>query len=591
MRQHRHFHEEEEIRYDPRLFRRMLGYASPYLRPLLGALAIILLVTAVQLAQPYILKIAIDDYILGPGSPRGLQVLGLSFLAVYCAAMVLNYLQFNLLMGTGQRIINDIRTDVFAHMQTLSIPFFDRNPAGRLVTRVTNDAETLNEMYTSFLVNLFKDLFMLAGIVIIMLRMHVTLALLTFTIIPLVVLTVAIYRKKAREAYRELRSKLARINAFAAENIEGIRIIQAFLQEQARGKLFTDINHSHYLASLKELKVFAVFRPAMDLFRSLALALLLWFGMGPVIQGVIPFGVLFAFITYVDHFFRPLNDLSDKYNILQAAMASAERIFELMNKKPEIADPPEPVSLTRAQGEVVFRDVWFAYEEEEWVLKNVNFTVKPGETVAVIGPTGAGKSSLINLINRFYDVQHGEVLLDSHNVKNLCLEDLRRQIGVIQQEVFLFSGTIRENITLNRLNLSQEQLDLIAKQANIDTFIQGLPQKYDTPVGERGASLSTGQRQLLAFARILAFDPSIFILDEATAHIDSYTEKLLQESLRQATRGRTSFVIAHRLSTVREADRIFYLRQGELREVESFDRLVKDLEQYFTSGLPAQKLS
>ncbi len=589
MHHHKHFHEEQDVRYDPKLFKRMLAYARSYIRPLLGALFIILLVTGIQLAQPYVLKVAIDDYILGPGSPRGLQALGLLFLLFYCIAMGLHYLQFNLLMGTGQRIINDIRNDVFAHMQTLSIPFFDRNPAGRLVTRVTNDAETLNEMYTSFLINLFKDLFMLAGIIIIMLRMHVTLALLTFSIIPLVVLTVVIYRKKARQAYRELRRQLARINAFAAENIEGIRVIQAFLQEQNRGFLFQRINQDHYLASLKELNVFAVFRPAMDLFRSLALAVLLWFGMGPVIQGVIPFGVLFAFITYVDLFFRPLNDLSDKYNILQAAMASAERIFELMDEKPEVSTPAEPVRLSQAHGKVDFHNVWFAYEDEQWVLKNVTFTVNPGETVAVIGPTGAGKTSLINLINRFYDVQKGEVMIDGHNVKTVDLEDLRRQVGVIQQDVFLFSGTIRENITLNRLPLSNQTLEHIARQANAYDFIQALPQEFDTPVGERGASLSTGQRQLLAFARILAFNPSIFILDEATAHIDNDTEKRLQESLRAATRGRTSFIIAHRLSTVRKADRIFFIREGELTEVESFDRLAEDIHNYFTSSLSARK--
>ncbi len=589
MHHHKHFHEEQDVRYDPKLFRRMLAYAFPYLRSLLGALSIILLVTGIQLAQPYVLKVAIDDYILGPGSPEGLQALGLLFLLLYCIAMVLHYLQFNLLMGTGQRIINDIRNDVFAHMQTLSMPFFDRNPAGRLITRVTNDVETLNEMYTSFLINLFKDLFMLIGIVIIMLRLHVTLALLTFSIIPLVVLTVVVYRKKARQAYRELRRQLARINAFNAENIEGIRVIQAFLQEKNRGFLFKRINHNHYLASLRELNVFAVFRPAMDLFRSLALAVLLWFGMGPVIQGVIPFGVLFAFITYVDLFFRPLNDLSDKYNILQAAMASAERIFELMDKKPEVSSPKQPVHLHQALGKVDFNNVWFAYEDEQWVLKNVSFTVNPGETVAVLGPTGAGKSSLINLINRFYDVNNGTVLIDGYNVKSIDLKDLRHQIGVVQQDVFLFSGTIRDNITLNRLPLTNQALEKIAHQANAYEFIQTLPQKFDTPVGERGTALSTGQRQLLAFARILAFNPSIFILDEATAHIDTYTEKLLQASLREATRGRTSFIIAHRLSTVRQADRIFFIREGELTEVESFDRLVEDINHYFRASLPTRK--
>jgi ATP-binding cassette subfamily B protein len=581
MHEYHHFHDESTPGYDPHIFKRLLLYARPYTGLLCLSFLLILTVTAIQLAQPYILKVAIDDYILGPGSPGGLQKLGIIFLFFYVTGMLLHYVQFNILMQTGQRIINDIRTDVFSHLQKLSIPFFDRNPVGRLVTRVTNDAETLNEMYTSFLVNLLKDLFLLAGIIIIMLRLHTALALISFSVIPLVALIIILYRRKARPAFRELRKQLTRINAFFAENIAGIRIIQVFLQEKQRLNLFREINENYFLASLQEIKIFAVFRPAMDLSRSLALALLLWYGSGAVLQGFIPFGIIFAFINYLDQFFRPLYDISDKYSILQAAMASAERIFELIDQKEEVANPSSPRALEGIRGAIDFEKVWFAYTNEDWVLKDVCFNIKPGEKIAVVGPTGAGKSSLVNLINRFYDVKKGTIKVDGLNVKEFDLKDLRRHIGIVHQDVFLFSGSVKENITLNTLSLTSSQLEEVARAANAYEFIQKLPQQFDTPLGERGIGLSTGQRQLLAFARILAFNPAVFILDEATAHLDTYTENLLQETLDYATKGRTSIIIAHRLSTIKKADRIFLISGGKLTEIKSFDELVENLDRYF----------
>ncbi|MDO9534174.1 MAG: ABC transporter ATP-binding protein [Bacillota bacterium] len=580
MHDHHNFHEELTPGYDPKVFKRLLTYARPYSGMLFLSLLLILIVTSIQLAQPYILKIAIDDYILGPGTPRGLQRLGIYFLFIYALGMVLNYLQFIILMQTGQRIIHNIRMELFSHLQKLPIQFFDKNPVGRVVTKVTNDAETLNEMYTSFLVNFIKDLFMLTGIVIIMLRLHTTLALISFSIIPLVIAAITIYRKKARQAFRELRKQLSRINSFFAENIAGIRVIQVFNQERQRLNLFNEINDSHFLAGLKELKLFAVFRPIMDLFRSLALALLLWYGSGSVLTGVIPFGVLYAFITYLDQFFRPLNDMSDKYSILQAAMASAERIFDLMDEKQEYSNI-QAKPLTTIQGSIDFDNVWFSYHNEDWVLKNVNFHIAPGEKIAVVGPTGAGKSSLINLINRFYNTTKGEIKIDGQDINKIILQDLRKQIGVIHQDVFLFSGTVKENITLNSIPLTDWELEKIAKSANAYEFIDRLPQKFDTPLGERGILLSSGQRQLLAFARMLAFNPSIFILDEATAHIDSYTEHLLQETLDHAAKGRTSIIIAHRLSTIKQADRIFLIREGRLKEISSFEELTSNLYSYF----------
>ncbi len=564
---HHHLHDEKPVNYDPRLLKRMLLYARPYARPLALSLLFSLLITALQLAQPYVLKVAIDDYIIGPGSFQELQRLGLIFFGIYVGGLVLNYFQFNLLMRTGQRIIYDIRQDLFAHLQRLSTSFFDNNPVGRLVTRLTNDPQALNEMYTSFLVDFFKDMFLLIGIIVIMLNMHFTMALVTFSVFPLILLAILIYRKKALPAYREIRKQLARINTFFAENIAGIRIIQVLGQEKNRSSLFNDINNNYLMASLREIKIFAVFRPSMDLLRSLALALLLWYGSGQVLAGVIPFGVLYAFTNYVDQFFRPINDISEKYNVLQAATAASERIFQLLDEKEDIESPEKPLPPGEGGGSVEFKNVWFAYEDENWILNNVSFYIAPGEKIAVVGPTGAGKSTLINLVNRFYDVQKGEILFNGTGIKKLDLEELRRQVGVIHQDVFLFSGTVRDNITLNSVSLSQEELDEICKAANAYEFIQKLPHKYDTQLGERGITLSTGQRQLIAFARLLAFDPHVFIFDEATAHIDTYTEKLLQDSLKNAAKGRTSIIIAHRFSTIKNAERIFLIRRGELTEI------------------------
>ncbi len=564
---HHHLHDEKPVNYDPRLLKRMLLYARPYARPLALSLLFSLLITALQLAQPYVLKVAIDDYIIGPGSFQELQRLGLIFFGIYVGGLVLNYFQFNLLMRTGQRIIYDIRQDLFAHLQRLSTSFFDNNPVGRLVTRLTNDPQALNEMYTSFLVDFFKDMFLLIGIIVIMLNMHFTMALVTFSVFPLILLAILIYRKKALPAYREIRKQLARINTFFAENIAGIRIIQVLGQEKNRSSLFNDINNNYLMASLREIKIFAVFRPSMDLLRSLALALLLWYGSGQVLAGVIPFGVLYAFTNYVDQFFRPINDISEKYNVLQAATAASERIFQLLDEKEDIESPEKPLPPGEGGGSVEFKNVWFAYEDENWILKNVSFYIAPGEKIAVVGPTGAGKSTLINLVNRFYDVQKGEILFNGTGIKKLDLEELRRQVGVIHQDVFLFSGTVRDNITLDSVSLSQEELDEICKAANAYEFIQKLPHKYDTQLGERGITLSTGQRQLIAFARLLAFDPHVFIFDEATAHIDTYTEKLLQDSLKNAAKGRTSIIIAHRFSTIKNAERIFLIRRGELTEI------------------------
>ena len=578
MHGHHFFHDEKPLKPDPRLLRRILAYARPYRGALVLALLLTMVVASLQLAQPYILKIVIDEYILGPGELGELTRLAITFFIVYCAGLALYYLQFNLLMRTGQRIINDIRQDVFTHLQELPISYIDHNPAGRLVTRVTNDAETLSEMYTGFMVDLFRDLFILTGIIVVMLRLHTPLALLTFSFIPLVCIAIIIYRRKARPAFRELRRQLARLNAFAAENMAGIRVIQAFLQERNRFNSFARINEEHFQANLMELKLFAVFRPAMDLFRSLALATLLWFGGASVLAGAIPFGVLFAFINYVEQFFRPLNDISERFSIFQSALASAERIFQLLDEKKEDEIVPGKKPVDKIRGDIEFERVWFAYEDEEWVLKDVSLQIKAGEKVAIAGPTGAGKTSLVNLLNRFYPVNRGIIRLDGMDIKELYRHELRRQVGIVQQDIFLFNATVRENITLNAYKLSEEELETVTRAAGSYSFIQELPQKMDTPVGERGFTLSTGQRQLLALTRILVFNPAVFILDEATAHLDARTEDILQHSMAHAMHGRTSIIIAHRLSTLRMADRILFLRQGKLTQMDNFEHLLEELQ-------------
>ena len=578
MHGHHYFHDEKPLKPDPRLLRRMLTYARPYRGALLLALLLTMLVASLQLAQPYILKIVIDEYILGPGELSELTRLAITFFLAYSAGLALYYWQFNLLMRTGQRIINDIRRDVFAHLQELPLSYMDHNPAGRLVTRVTNDAETLSEMYTGFLVDLFRDLFILLGIIVVMLQLHTQLALLTFTFVPFVCFAIIVYRRKAQPAFRELRRQLARLNTFAAENIAGIRVIQAFLQEDNRINRFAQINEEHFQANLMELKIFAVFRPAMDLLRSLALAMLLWFGGASVLAGAIPFGVLFAFINYVEQFFRPLNDISERFSIFQSALASAERIFQLLDEPKEGESVPGKIPVKKIRGDIDFERVWFAYDDEEWVLKDVSLQIKAGERIAIAGPTGAGKTSLVNLLNRFYTANYGDIRLDGMDIRELDRKELRRQVGIVQQDIFLFNATVRENITLNAATLTTDELEAVTRAAGSYNFIQELPQKLDTPVGERGFTLSTGQRQLLALTRILVFNPGVFILDEATAHLDTQTEETLQQSMASAMLGRTSIIIAHRLSTLRMADRIFFLRQGKLTQLDNFEHLLNEMQ-------------
>lgn len=506
---------------------------------------------------------------------NGLTKIGIIFIIAIIIAFLFNYLQVYILNYTSQKIIFNIRQDIFSHIQSLSITYFDKNPVGRLVTRVTNDTENLNEMYTGVLVNLFKDMFILGGIIIIMLKMDFKLALVSFALVPLILIASIIFRRKIREVYRLGRVQLAKINSTLNENITGMKTIQIFKKEEKIFNQFDKINNDYLNTAKREIGLYAIFRPSIEVIRSLGLALLIYYGGHQVLSGVIEFGVLYAFIDYLQRFFQPILDITEKYNILQSAMASSERIFMVLDEKSKVNNTENPIPITECKGKIEFKNVWFAYEDENWVLKDISFTINPGETVAFVGATGAGKSSIINLITRFYEIQKGEILIDGVNIKDYDKYELRKHIGVVLQDVFLFTGTIKDNIRLNNKNIKDEEIVEIAKHVNAHHFIEKLPHQYEEPVMERGSTLSAGERQLLAFARTLAFNPSILILDEATSNIDTETELLIQDALSKLIKYRTTIAVAHRLSTIQNSDKIIVLSKGVIKEMGSHQELLE----------------
>lgn len=512
---------------------------------------------------------------------KGINKIALIFLIAIVLSFAFNYLQVIILNYTSQKIIFNIRQEIFGHIQSLAISYFDKNPIGRLVTRVTNDTETLNEMYTSVLVNLFKDIFVLIGIIFVMIRMNLKLALVSLALLPIILIGSVIFRKQIRAVYRLSRAQLSKINSTLNENITGMKVIQIFKKENKISGQFDEINTDYLKTSKKEITLFAIFRPSIEVVRSLGIAAIIYYGGGQVISNVIEFGVLYAFIDYLQRFFEPILDLTEKYNILQSAMASSERIFTILDDKTVIDNPTNPVSLNDIKGKIEFKNVWFAYNADNWVLRDVSFTINPGDTVAFVGATGAGKSSIMNLITRFYDIQKGEILIDGVNIKNYDKFQLRKNIGVVLQDVFLFTGTIEDNIRLNDLEISDEKIVEVAKYVNADHFINKLPQKYKEPVMERGSTLSSGERQLLAFARTLAYNPGILILDEATSNIDTETELLIQDALEKLIKGRTSIAVAHRLSTIQHADNIIVLSKGVIKEMGTHQELLAKEGMYY----------
>jgi ATP-binding cassette subfamily B protein len=571
------FHEDEILgkTYDARLVRRLLGYVRPYLTPTVLAILLLLVASLTDLVGPYLYRIAIDRYIV-PGTGRGSAAVNLRgvagvaavYLLVLAVGFAARWLQTYLMQVVGQRAMFDLRMHLFRHIQRLSMAFFSGTPVGRLITRVTNDVDALNELITSGVVAIFGDIATLIGIVGIMLWMDWRLALVVFSVLPLVYWVTERFRVRAREAYRAVRTSLARINAYLNEQIMGMSVVQLFTREPRSLRRFEQLNDAYLAASLDATRNFSQFYPAIQVLGTLAVALLLWYGGGQVVQGAVTLGVLVAALQYADRFFEPIRDISDKFNIFQAAMASSERIFRLIDEPVTLQDPPTPVPLPRVSGRIEFRDVWFAYGEDEgWVLRGVSFAIEPGQRVAVVGHTGAGKTSIINLLMRFYDPQRGQVLIDGVDVRQVRQQELRRHVGLVLQDVFLFSGTVESNIRLGDDGISDEQIRQAARYVGAARFIEGLPEGYRTEVQERGTRLSVGQRQLIAFARAIAHNPEVvLVLDEATSSVDAETERLIQDAMTNVLRGRTSIIIAHRLSTIQHADWIIVLHKGRIAE-------------------------
>lgn len=561
--------------YDGRLVRRLGRYVVPYGGSVATAIAMLVALTLLELAGPLLVKQAIDDAIARADLAR-LGGYAALYVGLLLAVFWLRYWQNYLLNAAGQRAMHDLRGELFAHVQRLSLSYFDRNPVGRLMTRLTNDVDALNELLTSGGLAILSDSIAIAGIAVALLLLNWQLALGTFLIIPPLLVVTQLIRQGMRESFRAVRVRLARVNGAIAENISGMHVIQLFNREERAFEDFDALNRDLLKAHLTGTFYFALFWPLVGVAAAMTLAGIVWFGGNQVLLGAMTLGGVVAFIQYVDRFFQPIRDLSEKYNIMQQAMASSERIFQVLDQRPEVRDPVQPRRLERVQGDIELRDVWFAYEPGNWVLKGVSFHIRPGEKVAIVGATGAGKTSIISLVSRFYDVQRGQVLVDGVDVRDLAQAELRRHVGVVLQDPFLFTGTIARNIRLNEPSIDDAAVRAAARHVHADTFIEQLPDGYNTPVLERGAGLSVGQKQLIAFARAVAFNPAmLLVLDEATSNVDTETEWLIQQALATLMEGRTSIVIAHRLSTIRQVDRIVVMHKGQVVEQGTHDALLQ----------------
>jgi ATP-binding cassette, subfamily B, multidrug efflux pump len=592
--------QEEEVlgkAYDSRLMRRLVEYLRPYWRMTLFAILSTLFYGMLQALPAYLMKVEVDRY-LDPARNQHLPVflahflsrdpmIGISqiafalFLPTVLASFILEFSQSYAMNLVGQQVMYDLRKEIFLHLQRLELSFFDRNPVGRLVTRVTTDVDVLNDLFSSGVVAIFGDFFTLLSIVIVMLAVNWKLALLTFSVLPMIILVTAWFRRSVRESYRRIRVAIARINAYLQEHLIGMAVLQLFNREERSFEEFEATNRTHMEAYKDSIMAYGLFYPAVEMLGIIAVAIILYKGGGMALRGAVSIGTAIAFIQYSQRFFKPIQDLSDKYNVLQAAMASSERIFKLLDTPVMIVDPPQPRELAEPRGRVEFRHVGFAYKDDHKVLDNVSFSVEPGETVAVVGHTGAGKTTLTNLLLRFYDIQEGAITFDGIDIRNLRLHDLRRNYGIVLQDPFLFSGTIASNLRLGTRGITDAQIHEAARQVKLLDFIESLPGGFDEPVRERGSTLSVGQKQLLSFARALAHNPRILVLDEATSSVDPETEHLLREGLRRLIENRTSLVIAHRLSTIQNASKIVVMHKGRVREVGTHHELLEQRGIYF----------
>jgi ATP-binding cassette, subfamily B, multidrug efflux pump len=616
--------QEEEVlgkAYDGRLMRRLLTYLRPYWWQVAVALAAIILKAGLDVLGPFLTKTAIDKYLARAAGTHSILDRWLSaqpmkgiaqLAALYMGSLVLgffcDFLQTYYMQWTGQMVMFDLRSQIFRHLQRMHIGFYDKNPVGRLVTRVTTDVDALNEMFTAGVVSIFEDVFVLVGIIAIMMRMNWKLALITFAVLPLIFWATMIFRVKVRDSYRRIRVAIARINSYLQEAVSGMLVLQLFNREKRAYRQFSDINASHMEAFKDAIMAYAVYYPVVEILSAVAVAAIIWFGGGDVVRGTATLGVLIAFTQYAQRFFRPIQDLSDKYNILQSAMASAERVFKLLDTPADI-ESPAVTKKPEGPGRIEFDHVWFSYgtrgtatdtlgkgeassasgvsgdgsgsAELDWVLRDVSFTIEPGETVAIVGHTGAGKTTLISLLLRFYDVQRGAIRIDSVDIREMDLNDLRRRFGVVLQDPFLFSGTVGGNIRLGSDWIADKDVERAAEEVNLADFIRTLPGGFDEQVRERGSTLSTGQKQLISFARALAHNPQILILDEATSSVDTETEFRVRDALSRMVEGRTSLVIAHRLSTVQRADQIIVMHKGKVREMGTHQELLAQRGVYY----------
>jgi ATP-binding cassette, subfamily B, multidrug efflux pump len=615
--------QEEEVlgkAYDGRLMRRLLTYLRPYKWHVAVALGAIILKSVADVLGPFLTKIAIDKYLakspnshswigdrLSPTPLTGIAQIGGLYVGLLILTFTFEFIQTYLMQWTGQKVMFDLRRQIFRHLQEMHVAFFDKNPVGRLVTRVTTDVDALNEMFTAGVVSIFEDVFVLAGIIGIMMKMNWKLALITFAVLPLIIYATKIFRDKVRDSYRRIRTAIARINSYLQEAVSGMLVLQLFNREKRAFNKFSDINASHMLAYKDSILSYSVYYPVVDLLSYIAIASIIWFGGNDVVRGVASIGVLVAFIQYALRFFRPILDLSEKYNILQSAMAAGERVFKLLDTKIEVTS----LAVTKrpqGPGRVEFDHVWLAYgnkaaaekpadsssrlgqagapvptqaSEPDWVLRDVNFALEPGETIAVVGHTGAGKTTLISLLMRFYDVQRGAIRIDGVDIKEMNLDELRGRFGVVLQDPFLFSGTVEGNIRLGTTRIQDEDVEQAAEDVNVADFIRTLPGGFKEEVRERGSTLSTGQKQLISFARALAHNPKILILDEATSSVDTETEFRVRDALGRMVEGRTALIIAHRLSTIQRADKIIVMHKGQVREMGSHQQLLAQRGIYY----------
>jgi ATP-binding cassette, subfamily B, multidrug efflux pump len=610
--------QEEEVlgkAYDSRLMKRLLTYLRPYTWQVAVALMAIVMKAGADVLGPYLTKVAVDKYLahsvtshsfldrwLNSAPLVGIAQIAAIYVGLQLFSFLLEFLQTYYMQWAGQKVMFDLRSQIFRHLQRMHIGFFDKNPVGRLVTRVTSDVDALNEMFTAGVVSIFEDVFVLAGILAIMLRMNWKLALITFAVLPLIFWATAIFRTSVRDSYRRIRVAIARINSYLQEHVSGMLVLQLFNREKRSYQQFSDVNKSHMDAFKDAILAYAVYYPVVEVLSSIAVACIIWFGGLDVIKGVTTLGILVAFIQYAQRFFRPIQDLSDKYNILQSAMASSERIFKLVDTRVEIVSPAQ-IQSPAGPGRIEFDHVWFAYrnlpasEEQEskaaggnnhvattepdWILRDVSFAIEPGETAAIVGHTGAGKTTIISLLMRFYDVQKGAVRIDGVDVRNMDVAELRRRYGVVLQDPFLFTGTIGGNIRLGTEWIRDEDIARAAEEVNIADFIRTLPNGFKEQVQERGSTLSTGQKQLISFARALAHNPKILILDEATSSVDTETEFRVRDALSRMVEGRTSVIIAHRLSTIQRADKIIVMHKGQVREIGSHQQLLANRGIYY----------